>query len=89
MLTLMKAIIYLNQTSTTSPKLKVRNKKKIKQQQQQPIACADTGSDRILLLQDDISAAALDIQSTAHPLQGRFPDDETAVVSIGTADDVA
>ena len=55
-------------------------------QKQQPIACADTGSDSILLLrQTDANAATLDIQPTTNPLQVRFPDGETAT-SIGTAD---
>ena len=68
------------------PKLKVRNKKKI--QQQEPIACADTGSDSILLRQDDAIAALLDIQPTTNPLQVRFPNGQTAS-SVGTVVDVA
>jgi hypothetical protein len=63
-------------------KNKLRNKKiRI----QQPIACADTGSDSILLRQTDAIAATLDIQPTTNPLQVRFPDGETATF-ICTAD---
>ena len=65
------------------PQLQVRNK--LKQLQHQPTACADTGSDSILLRHNDAIAATLDIKSTANPLTVRFPDGETAT-SIGTAD---
>ena len=47
------------------------------------LSCADTGSDRILLRQEDAIAATLDIQPAILPLQVRFPDGKTAL-SIGT-----
>lgn len=49
------------------------------------LACADTGSDSILLRHRDAIAATLDIQPASQPLQVRFPDGRTAL-SIGTTD---